>query len=387
MKLLVIQPYLNLMGGVDRVILEIAKKYDAKIYTLEYDKKRAFPGFSDLDIEVIRPKESISRLLPYRASQGLRYGYGFYRMRIKEDYDVLNPHISPSEWIRNRNERVLWYCHTPPREVYDLYQVRMQGRSTRDKLIYAAMVKTYKFVAGGVVKKIEAIATNSNTTNERIKKYFGRSATVINPGIHAGEYTNRGDDKFFLYNSRFVPNKRQDYVIDAFKHFVRKSKDKKQRLLLTGAISNDPEHAAYMEKLKASTKGYNIGIMTNIPDSTLNRLYSRCTAVLFAAINEDYGFIPLEAMASSKPIISVKEGGPTETVIDAKTGYLVPSPQAMAAKMLFITEHPRLAEQMGRDGRRRVEHDYTWDLFFEKFGRLARSASRQHEGNKKAKAA
>ena len=374
MKLLVVQPYLNLMGGVDRVILEIAKHYDAKILTLEYDRKLSFPEFSGLDVEVLKPKASTS-MLPYRASQGLRYGYSFYRMKIREDYDVLNPHISPSEWIRQRNSRVLWYCHTPPREVYDLYSVRMQGRSTRDKLLYAAMVKTYKFIAGRVVRKVEAIATNSSVTNSRIKKYFGVKATVINPGINAKEYSNNGDDKFFFYPSRIVANKRQDYVIDAFKQFAKRS-GKKHRLVIAGAVSKDPEHMAYLKKIKASSSGYNIEIRENITESSMRNLYSRCSGVLFAAINEDYGFIPLEAMASCKPVISVNEGGPTETIIDGKTGFLVNSPQEMAQRMGFIAEHPSAAEGIGKAGRRRVEEYYSWSAFFNKFDPLARKVSR-----------
>lgn len=376
MKLLVLQPYLNLMGGVDRVILKIAQHYDAKILTLEYNKKAAFPEFSKLDVEVLGNDSPVSKILPYRASQGFRYGYNFYRMKIKEDYDVLNPHISPSEWIRQNNERVLWYCHTPPREVYDLYSVRMQGRSAKDKLIYAAMTKTYKFIASRVIKNIEEIATNSETTNQRIKRYFNRPATVINPGIDYERFMNNGDDNFFFYPSRILVNKRQDYVIEAFKHFSRKSKGRKYRLVIAGTVSKDPEHQAYLKRLKDASKGYDIEIIENISDARLREMYSRSSAVLFAAINEDYGFIPLESMSSSKPIISVNEGGPKETIVDGKTGFLINSPAQMAEKMKFIVEHPAIAERMGREGRRRVEQNYSWELFFEKFDPLLKKAEK-----------
>lgn len=381
MKMLVLQPYLNLMGGVDRVILEIARHYDAKIYTLEYDRKGAFPEYAGMDIEVVKPRTALARLLPYRASQGLTYGYGFYRMRIAEDYDVLNPHISPSEWIRHRNERVLWYCHTPPREVYDLYQARMQGRSARDKLVYAAMAKSYKFIAGRVVRRIEAIATNSNTTNARIVRYFNRSASVINPGIDAKGYQDNGDERFFLCPSRITPNKRQGYAIDAFKRFARRGaagrSRQRYRLVIAGAVSKDPEHAAYLRKLRDEARGARVEILENVKEGELRSLYSRCSAVLFAAVNEDYGFIPLEAMASGKPVVSVNEGGPTETIEDGKTGFLVNSAQEMAKRMGYLAEHPSLAGRMGRDGRRRVESAYTWRAFFEKFDPLARKVSRQ----------
>ncbi len=377
MKLILLQPYLNLRGGVERVILKVAQHYGASIYTLEYERDKVFPEYEDIDVKVIGKDVPLSDRLPYRASQGFRYGYNFYNIKIKEDYDVLNPHISPSEWIRHKNERVLWYCHTPPREVYDLYETRMQNRSTKEKLIYAALVGTYKMIAKGITKNIEQIATNSNTTRGRITKYYGREATVINPGIDAKEFSNEGDDRYFLYPSRIVVNKRQDYVIIAFRQFSKLAKNRKYRLIIAGTLSKDPEHQKYMDKLKEMSKGLNVSFKTNVTDRELKKLYSSATAVLFAAINEDYGFIPLEAMSSSKPIISVAEGGPKETVLNGKTGFLVNSPAEMAASMSRIAEDADAAERMGREGRKLVERRYTWEQFFDKFDTALRAASKK----------
>ncbi|MDE1860279.1 MAG: glycosyltransferase [Candidatus Micrarchaeota archaeon] len=376
MKLIVLQPYLNLRGGVERVILKIAQHYRAKIYTLEYDPKTTFDGFGDIDVNVIGKDAPLSNLLPYRASQGMRYGYNFYNMKIKEDYDVLNPHISPSEWIRHKNARVLWYCHTPPREVYDLYETRMQNRPYREKLVYAAMASVYKAIAGGTIRKIERIATNSKTTNERIKKYYGRPATVVNPGIDAKDFTNSGDSRYFLCPSRIVVNKRQEYMITAFSQFSKAAKDGRYKLVIAGTLSNDPEHAKYLTRLRHAAKGLNVVFKTNVGDKQLKELYSSASAVLFAAINEDYGLIPLEAMASGKPIISVNEGGPRETVLQGKTGYLVNSPSEMAERMLQLSKDRKLAEDMGAAGRRLVELRYSWDAFFEKLGPLLKQAGK-----------
>lgn len=377
MKLILLQPYLNLRGGVERVIAKMAQHYDASIYTLEYDKGSTFPEFSNMDIRLIGKDVPLSGKLPYRASQGFRYGYNFYNMKIKDDYDVLNPHISPSEWIRNKNERALWYCHTPPREVYDLYETRMQNRSYKDKLIYAALVGTYKVIAKGITKKIEEIATNSKTTNERIKRYYGREATVINPGIDYKNFHNTGDSKYFLYPSRIVVNKRQEYVINAFSQYVKRTKDRKHKLVIAGTLSNDPEHKKYFEKLKAMSKGLNVVFKTNINDKQLHELYSNSTAVLFSAINEDYGFIPIESMASSKPIISVNEGGPRETIVNNKTGFLANSPAVMAEKMALVAGDNDLAERIGREGRRLVERKYSWDAFFEKIDPVLRKVAKE----------
>lgn len=368
MKIILAQPYLTLRGGAERVILKIAQHYKAKIYTTEYNKESTFPEFADIDIEVIKKKIPLSEMLPYRASQGLRYGYTFYNTVIKEDYDLLNSHISPSEWIRHKNRNVLWYCHTPPREVYDLYSVRMKNRSYTEKFIYATFTSSYKFIANKIVKEIEGIATNSNNTASRIKKYFGRDAVVINPAIDYDQFKDKGDDKYFLYPSRIIANKRQDYAIEAFKKFERNVQGYK--LIIAGAVSKDKEHIAYFEKIKRLADK-NVEFKINISERVLLNLYSKATAILFAGINEDFGYIPIEAMASYKPIISVNEGGPKETIVNDETGYLVNSTEEMASKMQFIAEHPAIAHEMGKKGRKRVEEKYSWNIFFKKFDKLA----------------
>ncbi len=375
MKLLIIQPYLNIRGGVERVILEIAKKYDATIYTTEYDKKATFEGFKDIDIKIVGKDVPLADRLPYRASQGLRYGYNFYNMKVSDDYDVLNPHISPSEWIRHRNERVLWYCHTPPREVYDLYSVRQKYRSYKEKMLYAAMTGAYKIIAKNIVKKIEHVAANSEVTKERIKKYYLKESTVINPGIEYEKFSSEGDDRYFLYPSRFVVNKRQEYVINAFKDYVKKSKGNCS-LVLAGTMSNDPEHLRYVQRLKKLAGSSKIKFMPNPSDKKLIELYSRATAVLFAAINEDFGIVPLEGMASSKPVVSVNEGGPKETILNGKTGFLANSYSEMAEKMAYLAEHPSICDKMGKAGRARILSNYSWGAFFERFDSLAKQVAK-----------
>jgi alpha-1,3/alpha-1,6-mannosyltransferase len=76
-------------------------------------------------------------------------------------------------------------------------------------------------------------------------------------------------------------------------------------------------------------------------------------------------------------VISVNEGGPRETVIDGKTGFLVNSEEEMASRMLYVAEHPSPARKMGRDGIARIRKNYSWDSFFKKFDRHLTKASRE----------
>ena len=120
----------------------------------------------------------------------------------------------------------------------------------------------------------------------------------------------------------------------------------------------------------------NVVFKLNPSDAQVRSLYANCTALLFTPINEDFGIVPLEAMASSKAVIAVNEGGPSETVLQGKTGFLIDSQSGMARKMLFLAEHRSAAEEMGRQGRHRVEQAYSWGNFFRGFDALARNVAK-----------
>lgn len=239
MKLVITQANLTLKGGAERVLLKIAQHYDAKIYTAEYDPAKTFEGFEDADVEAIG-RQGLLKKLPYgRASQGLNYGLSFYNFRIKDDYDVINAHIAPSHWIRRNNERVLWYCHTPLRDIYDLYNYRLAMKRLHEKPMHIIGAKAVRMLDQGVVRNIEKILTNSYNTRSRVIKYYGRrDASVLGGGIDCKEYKNDGDKKYFFYPSRISPNKRQEYAIRAFNHFKRQVKGYK--LVIAGSVSHDP---------------------------------------------------------------------------------------------------------------------------------------------------
>ena len=366
MDIIITQANLTLKGGAERIILKIAQHYNAKIYTTEFDKKKTFSEFSEVDVEVIG-KNTFS-WIPYgRIRQGFEYGTAFYRMKIPYDYDVINAHIAPSHWIRNHNERVLWYCHTPLREVYDLYSFRMSLRKPYYRPIYAFGARAVRHIDKQIVNKLEMIVANSNNTKNRIVKYFGRKdAKVLNGGIDYKSYKNGDYDKYFFYPSRISPNKRQKFVIDAFRKFKRGVKGYK--LIIAGQVSNDPFYYNYYKEVLSLAKTVGgVKILTNLDNKRLIELYANCTGVLYPPINEDYGLVPLEAMASYKPVIAINEGGPKDTIINNKTGYLINNEREMAEKMEKLIAYPFLLKKMGKCGRNHVIKKYSWDCFFKEY--------------------
>ena len=369
MKMVITQSNLTLKGGAERVVLKMAQHYDAEIYTAEYDPRNTYEEFSGLNVNVIKGSR-VSGLVPYgRVMQGLSYGSAFYRFRVPRDYDIINSHMAPSHWARNLNERMIWYCNTPLREVYDMYHYRQSLRAAYKRPLYAVGASVVRAIDMKITKRIEHIFTNSKNTKQRVMRYLNRpDAEILPGGIDYQGYFDDGDGKYFLYPSRISPNKRQEYAINAFRIFKKQMAG--YSLILVGPISKDKFYNDYYKRiLHLARSAGNVKIMGGVDEETLKGLYSRATAVLYPPMDEDYGLVPLEAMASRKPVIAVNTGGPRETITDGSTGFLVNSEKEMADRMLRVARNLSDSAKMGRQGLDRVRRNYSWGQFFKKFDR------------------
>lgn len=78
----------------------------------------------------------------------------------------------------------------------------------------------------------------------------------------------------------------------------------------------------------------------------------------------------VEAGSYGKPVISVNEGGPKESVKDGETGFLVgPTPEAFAEKMRYLVNNPEKVEEMGKKAREESKK-YSWENFVEKLDKI-----------------
>lgn len=381
MRLVIATPFLETRGGMERVVLKIAQHFSARIHCLRYDEENTFGEFRALDIEA--PKPSALGRLPFgrRVATAIEAGSHFYNVRLK-DYDLINAHQTPAEWVRNKNSPVVWYCHTPNREAFDLYEWRMARRNPISKGVFWASIQAFRRFEFETVPKIEYVFTNSKNSQARIKRYLGRDSEVLYPGVDYQRFSCRAYENFFLYPSRIAPEKEIEYAVEAFRNFMHhiqgpanpKPETRDWKLVIAGGLSSRPEHQAYFRKLSAlcSAAGGSVSIETNVSDERLLDLYSRCRAVLYTPVNEDYGLVPLEAMASSKPCIARNEGGPRETITDGQDGFLVDSMWDMAGRMEMLANDEERCARMGKAGRKKVEKDFSWESFLRRFEEKAK---------------
>lgn len=188
---------------------------------------------------------------------------------------------------------------------------------------------------------------------------------LARPGVDLDSYSCRETfDNFFLLPGRVMWTKNIELGIDAFRRMKETVPEAALfKLVIAGMV--DRKSRPYVDALRAraSSLGSDVVFHECPSDEELNEYYARCYATLFPAYNEDWGLVPLESMASGKPVIAVDRGGPRESVIDGVTGYLRPlDPKCFADSMAELIRRPGWTKELGRRGRRRAA-EFSWSSF------------------------
>lgn len=203
------------------------------------------------------------------------------------------------------------YCHSPVRYAWDLQHqyLSRSGLGFGPRGLLARAVLHYvrqwdRQTAHGV----DVFLCNSRFIAQRIRKAYRRDARVIHPPVNTDAFSLQTDKPGgYVTASRFVPYKRIDLVIEAFNRMPERS--------LT-VVGTGPE-----EKKLRKLAGPSVTFTGYATPSELVRQLQNAKAFLFAA-EEDFGILPVEAMATGTPVLALNRGGTAETVLDGETGLL-----------------------------------------------------------------
>jgi len=167
--------------------------------------------------------------------------------------------------------------------------------------------------------RVTRFVANSAYVAERIRRHYGRSAEVLHPPVDVDFFTPGPDrpGEYDLVVSALAPYKRLDLVLEAYKGTRWPVK----------IVGWGPEEA----RLKASAPP-EVTFLGKVDDGALRDLYRGCRAVVMPGV-EDFGIVPLEAMACGRPAVVFGEGGGRESVVPGETGVLFhePTPSALRA--------------------------------------------------------
>lgn len=161
--------------------------------------------------------------------------------------------------------------------------------------------------------------------------------------------------------ARFDPWKDPLGVIDVYRK-VKKKMPEVQLLLITSMALDDPEGWIYYEKTaRYAGDDYDIHLLTDligVGDLEVNAFQRASDVVLLKSIREGFGLTVTEALWKEIPVIGGNVGGIPLQIIPGETGFLVNSVQDAVEKTLHLLEHPQIASEMGRKGRKHVKENF-----------------------------
>src|SRR3989338_7862183 len=212
-------PYLSSKGGGERIVVKLAKHFDAPIYTCEYEPRNLWSDAQDFDVHVIKHVKP--------TAVGYRLAFGSLQLYA----DVVNAQGHPSQWVRLRNKPVLWFCLFPPFVKQEL----------SDKKLIPPGLKTLE---AKIIKDIEFVFCNSKFMQDALWKHYHKRAEVLNPRTDVEKFKSKKFGNYFLYHSGIHPRKRFEMAIDAIKIVRRKHPEFKL------VISGFPSDRAYEQKIR-----------------------------------------------------------------------------------------------------------------------------------------
>jgi glycosyltransferase involved in cell wall biosynthesis len=259
-------------------------------------------------------------------------------------------------YLVGHDAKVLWLLHQH-RQATDMWDnpladvpVDPLGSTIREAILAVDRAE---------LSRIEPRFAISAGVAARLRATTGLDAEVLHPPLPEADRCWSADPEPFVFvPSRITRMKRQWLLIEALARTTSGA-----RLVLGGVPDSVEERDLVAGTIERLDLGDRVELAGAISDEEKRSLYARCAAVPFIPIDEDYGYVTLEAMASAKPVITCADsGGPLDFVVDGHTGAVVPPDADELARAIdrYVGDLPH-AREVGAAGRERLASlDLSW---------------------------
>jgi glycosyltransferase involved in cell wall biosynthesis len=300
-------------GGSEQVLFELHRMFpEARVYTSILDLSRLPPRFAELQVQTSF-LQNVPLLHRYYAAIVPFMPMAFESFDLRDFDLVLSSTHACSKGVRVPQGALhTCYCHTPIRYVWSHRQEYLDtlplmpvtspiARLALDRL------RRWDFMAA---QRVDHFIANSKNVQARIDKYYNRQSEVVYPPVDLERFGRGGTEGIaegaYLVVGRLFSYKRIDVAVEAFTRLG----------LPLQVIGRGPE----LSRLRRIA-GPTVTFLGEVDDRVLESAYRSCRALIFTA-DEDFGLVPLEAMASGRPVLALNAGGAPETVITGVTGEL-----------------------------------------------------------------
>jgi len=215
-----------------------------------------------------------------------------------------------------------------------------------------------------LIPEAEAIYTLSANVSARLRRFSGIDAEPLyNPPASAMLFYKDSAKDYFFFPSRINPVKRQWLAVQALA-LCREP----VRVRFAGEADHEAQRAECVRSVRELRLGDRVEWLGMVSEQQKRGEYANSLGVVFPPVDEDYGYVTLEAMLSSKPVITCADsGGPLEFVVDRVTGLVAdPTPESLAQAMDTLWADRRSATAMGEAGRARyADLKISWETVVE----------------------
>jgi glycosyltransferase involved in cell wall biosynthesis len=249
--------------------------------------------------------------------------------------------------------KVLWIVHQH-RQAYDLWDNGAWGGLVGypdGPEVRAAIQAADR----QLIPEARAVHAESRNVAQRLQHYCGISAEPLyHPPRHAEAYRCAADspEPYLFCPSRLAPLKRQALVLEAL------ARTRRQVRIHFAGLAESP---ALGQKLRARANQLRlrdrVAWLGEVSEADKLRHYAHARGVVFTPVDEDYGYVTLEAMLAAKPVVTCTDsGGPLEFVIQEQTGLVAePTPDALAEAFDRLWQDRDTAVAWGAAGRSRYD--------------------------------
>jgi glycosyltransferase involved in cell wall biosynthesis len=322
LRVALVHDWLTGMRGGEKCLEVLCRAFpDATLYTLIHRRGSLSPAIESMAI----------RTSPLQRIPGV---FGHYRHLLPimplaarawrpRDVDLVISlsHCVAKAVIPPEGVPHVCYCFTPMRYAWQARETYLEGWSNRPvrRILARTMLSRLRRWDRATASRVSHFVAISETVRGRIARCYRRDSRVIQPPVDTAFYTpdpsDRPRDDAYLVVSALVPYKRIDQAVAA-------CSDSGRRLTVIG---EGPERA----RLEAMA-GPTVRFLGWQPDDVIRDHYRRCRALLFP-VEEDFGIVPIEALACGTPVMALGRGGAAETV-DAEVGRTYSEPTAEALR-------------------------------------------------------
>lgn len=311
-----VHDWLTGMRGGEKVLQVLCELFPkAPLFTLLHIR-----GSVSSTIENRRIQTSPLQLMPW-VEQNYRYYLPFFpafaeMTKVRNcELVISTSHAVAKAMVARKGPRPrhLCYIHTPMRYVWDRFDDYFGPQavgSAASRFFFRPIARALQLYDRGTTNRVDLFVANSRFVATRVRQIYGRTAEVIAPPVDVDRFVGlkRNPEDWYLVVSALAPYKRVEHAITACAASHRPLK----------IIGTGPEERKL--RFLAAASGASVEFLGFVGDHDLESYYSRARALLFPGV-EDFGIVPVEAMASGCPVIALAKGGILDSMTDA-TGLL-----------------------------------------------------------------